>query len=242
PWSGSSTLEGLQKVKGDGGVIDGVLSAIWDLEAQGQVVRQLAVVEDVTEKKRLAERSHFAEHDALTGLPNRVLLTDRLERLCAHHQRHGGQFAVAFIDLDHFKKINDTYGHDAGDLLLKAVAARLQAALRTLDTVARLGGDEFALLLPAMEDRGALERLAKKVLEHVAQPCTLGEAPDAPVVEVACSVGFALYPEHGQDAAALLLRADQAMYVSKRGGRNRWTLFSPEGGSGGMPVAAPKAN
>ncbi|MFN9726573.1 diguanylate cyclase domain-containing protein [Acidovorax sp.] len=238
-WAGSSTLEGLQMVKSDGGVIDVVLSAIWELDAQGQVVRQLAVVEDVTEKKRLAERSHFAEHDALTGLPNRVLLTDRLQQLCAHHQRHGGQFAVAFIDLDHFKTINDTYGHDAGDLLLKAVATRLQAALRTPDTVARLGGDEFAVLLPGLGDRGALERLANKVLDHVALPCTLGEAPDAPVVEVACSVGLALYPEHGQDAATLLMRADQAMYVSKRGGRNRWTLFSPDGGSGGRPGAAP---
>jgi diguanylate cyclase (GGDEF)-like protein/PAS domain S-box-containing protein len=228
PWAGSSTLQGLQMVKADGGVIDVVVSAIWELDEQGQAARQLAVVEDVTERNRLAERSHFAEHDALTGLPNRVLLTDRLERLCAQHQRQGGQFAVAFIDLDHFKKINDTHGHDAGDLLLKAVASRLQAALRASDTVARLGGDEFVLLLPALEGRGALEGLANKVLEHVAQPCRLGEGPDAPVVEVACSLGLALFPEHGQDAATLLLRADQAMYVSKRGGRKRWTLYKPE--------------
>lgn len=232
PWTGSSTLRDLQMVRADGGVVDVVVSAIWELDQQGRAVRQLAVVEDVTEKKLLAERSHFAEHDALTGLPNRVLLSDRLERLCAQHQRDGGQFAVAFMDLDHFKQINDTHGHDAGDLLLKAVAARLLAALRTSDTVARFGGDEFVLVFSALEDRGAVERLADKVLEQVAQPCKLGDAPDAPVVPVGCSLGLALYPDHGQNVTALLLRADQAMYAAKRSGRNRWVLFKPEKGLG----------
>lgn len=225
PWTGSSTLKNLKMVKADGDEIDVVISAIWELGRQGEVVRQLAVVEDVTERRRLAEISHFAEHDALTGLPNRVLLNDRLERLCAHHQRNGGKFAVAFLDLDHFKNINDTHGHEAGDLLLKTVAERLLATLRTSDTVSRLGGDEFVLLVSAVEDRASVKSLASKVLEQVAQPCTLGNAPDAPVVQVGCSLGLAIYPDHGRDAATLLLRADQAMYVAKRNGRNRWTLF-----------------
>ncbi|MFN7663868.1 MAG: diguanylate cyclase domain-containing protein [Inhella sp.] len=225
PWSGSSTLADLQMLKADGSVIDAVVSAIWELDDEGRMRRLLAVVEDVTEKKKLTARSHFAEHDALTGLPNRVLLQDRLERLCANHSRQGGQFAVAFLDLDHFKAINDTHGHEAGDRLLKAVAERLLQTLRASDTVARLGGDEFVLLLSALEDRAQVELLARKVLEQVAQPCTLGDAPGAPVLAVGCSLGIALYPDHGQDAATLMLRADQAMYAAKRSGRNRWVIF-----------------
>lgn len=229
PRSGGAAVWELQMVRASGGVIDAVVSSIWERDTRGQALRQLAVVEDVTEKNRLAVRSHFAEHDALTGLPNRVLLNDRLDRLCAHHSRHGGQFALVFLDLDHFKTINDTYGHEAGDLVLKAVAARLQSALRTSDTVCRMGGDEFVLLWSALDGRQYAEALAKKVLEQVAQPCMLGDAPDAPVAEVGCSLGIAIFPDHGQDAAGLLLRADQAMYAAKRSGRNRWVIYPPPG-------------
>lgn len=237
PRAGGAAVAELQMVRADGGVIDAVISSIWEHDAQGQAVRQLAVVEDVTEKKRLAARSHFAEHDALTGLPNRVLLNDRLDRLCAHHSRQGGQFALAFLDLDHFKAINDTHGHDAGDVLLKAVAGRLVAALRTSDTVCRLGGDEFVLLLAGLDGREHVEALATKVLAQVAQPCTLGDTPGAPVVEVGCSLGIAIFPDHGQDPAALLLRADQAMYAAKRSGRNRWVVYSGEGAAGSAAIS-----
>lgn len=218
----------LQMVCANGTLLDVVASAIWEHDHQGQPVRRLAVLEDVTEKKKLAARSHFAEHDALTGLPNRVLLNDRLERLCAHRNRHGGQFALAFLDLDHFKAINDTYGHEAGDLLLKAVSQRLQGALRASDTVCRLGGDEFVLLLADLEGPEHLQRLAPKVLAQVAQPCRLGDADHAPVVDVGCSMGLAIFPEHGKEPATLLLHADQAMYAAKRGGRNRWVIYTPE--------------
>ena len=228
PHAGSPALSELQMVKADGEVIDIVMSSIWENDGQGQAVRQLAVLEDVTEKKRLAARSHFAEHDALTGLPNRVLLTDRLDRLCDHCNRHGGQFALVFLDLDHFKDINDTHGHDVGDLLLKIVARRLQAALRTSDTVCRLDGDEFVLLLAGLERRQHVQALADKVLAQVAQPCALGDAPDAPFVDVSCSLGIAIFPDHGQDPASLLLHADQAMYAAKRSGRNRWAIYTPE--------------
>jgi diguanylate cyclase (GGDEF)-like protein len=224
----------LKMLRSDGGVIDVVMSSIRENDRQGRTLRQLAVVEDVTEKIRLAALSHFAEHDALTGLPNRVLLNDRLERLCAHHSRHGGQFAVAFLDLDHFKDINDTHGHDAGDVLLKAVASRLEAVLRSSDTVCRQGGDEFVLLLSGHEDRQHVQSLATKVLAQVAQPCALGDAPGAPVVDISCSLGLAIFPEHGEDPATLLLRADQAMYAAKRAGRNRWVIYA----AASAPMAA----
>jgi diguanylate cyclase (GGDEF)-like protein/PAS domain S-box-containing protein len=219
----------LQMVRASGELLDVVASAIWEHDGQGRPVRRLAVLEDVTEKKKLAARSHFAEHDPLTGLPNRMLLNDRLERLCAHRARHGGQFALAFLDLDHFKAINDTYGHEAGDLLLKAVARRLQSALRASDTVCRLGGDEFVLLLADLEGPQHLQTLAPKVLAQVAQPCRLGDASDAPVVDVSCSMGMAIFPDHGQDPATLLLHADQAMYAAKRSGRNRCVIYPPQG-------------
>lgn len=224
----------LKMLRSDGGVIDVVMSSIRENDRQGRTLRQLAVVEDVTEKIRLAALSHFAEHDALTGLPNRVLLNDRLERLCAHHSRHGGQFAVAFLDLDHFKDINDTHGHDAGDVLLKAVASRLEAVLRSSDTVCRQGGDEFVLLLSGHEDRQHVQSLATKVLAQVAQPCALGDALGAPVVDISCSLGIAIFPEHGEDPATLLLRADQAMYAAKRAGRNRWVIHA----AASAPMAA----
>ena len=218
----------LQMLHKDGGVLDVVVSAIWENDETGRAVRRLAVVEDVTEKEKLAARSHFAEHDSLTGLPNRVLLNDRLERLCVHHARQGGQFALAFLDLDHFKTINDTHGHDAGDVLLKTVAQRLQGSLRSSDTVCRLGGDEFVLLLADVEGVPQVQALAQKVLAQVAQPCRLGDGQDAAVVDVSGSMGLAVFPQHGQDPPALLLHADQAMYAAKRSGRNRWVIYTPE--------------
>jgi len=228
PDSGRVTVSELQMVRADGGVLDVVVSAIWENDGTGRALRRLAVVEDVTEKKRLAALSHFAEHDSLTGLPNRVLLNDRLERVCVHHARYGGHFAVAFLDLDHFKAINDTHGHDAGDVLLKTVAQRLQGSLRSSDTVCRLGGDEFVLLLDDVEGVPQVQALAQKVLSQVTQPCALGAAPDAPMVDVGCSMGLAVFPQHGQDPTALLLHADQAMYAAKRSGRNRWVIYTPD--------------
>ena len=214
-----------QMVTREGQVLDVLLSAIWEYDAAGQPVRSLAVVQDVSEKKRLAERSHYAEHDPLTGLPNRVLLQDRLERSCSHHARHGGAFALGFLDLDHFKDINDTLGHEAGDLLLREVASRLCSALRTSDTVCRLGGDEFVLLFAGVEDPLELQALADKVLSQLAQPCRLGPDANAPVVTVAGSLGLAVFPEHGRDPPTLMQHADQAMYRAKREGRNRCEFY-----------------
>jgi diguanylate cyclase (GGDEF)-like protein/PAS domain S-box-containing protein len=216
-----------QVVTRDGQILDVLLSSVWEYDDRGQPLQSLGVLQDVTEKNRLAARSHFAEHDPLTGLPNRVLLQDRLERSCLHHARQGGSFALGFVDLDNFKGINDTLGHDAGDLLLREVAQRLQSSLRTSDTVCRLGGDEFVLLFATIDDAQELMALANKVLAHVAQPCQLGSDPEAPVVTVSGSMGVAIFPDHGHDPSTLMRHADQAMYRAKHSGRNRCELFKP---------------
>ena len=215
--------------KKDGNVCDVLLSAIWEYDPQHLPVRSLAVLQDVTEKKRLEARSHFAEHDPLTGLPNRVLLHDRLKMLCAQHSRHSGLFAVGFLDLDHFKEVNDSYGHDAGDLLLRAVAHRLQSSLRASDTVCRLGGDEFVMIFSAIEGHDELHAVADKLMAAVNQPCALGSVPGTPVVEVSGSLGVAVFPAHGGDPQTLLMHADQAMYAAKRSGRNRYEFYRNKG-------------
>lgn len=217
-----------QLCKRDGSLCDVLLSAVWEYDADHKPLRSLAVLQDVTEKKRLEARSHFAEHDPLTGLPNRVLLQDRLKMLCAHHQRHAGVFAVGFLDLDHFKDINDTHGHEAGDVLLKEVARRLQTSLRAADTVCRLGGDEFVMLFSTVDARAELQALAAKLMAAIAVPCKLGEGADAPVVQVSGSLGLAVFPAHGVDPQSLLTHADQAMYAAKRGGRNRCEFYRNE--------------
>jgi len=211
----------------DGRVLDVLLSAIWLYDKDGQPLHSLAVLQDVTEKKRLQALSYYAAHDALTGLPNRVLLQDRLERSCVQHARHGTRFAIGFLDLDHFKAVNDTHGHDAGDLLLKRVARRLLAALRASDTVCRLAGDEFILLFADVEHSEDLPPLVQKILASLAQPYRLGDGPASPVVSVAASMGLALFPEHGQDPRTLMSHADKAMYAAKRDGRGGYAFYQP---------------
>lgn len=212
----------------DGRVLDVLLSAIWLYDKDGQPLHSLAVLQDVTEKKRLQALSYYAAHDPLTGLPNRVLLQDRLERSCVQHARHGTRFAIGFLDLDRFKAVNDTYGHDTGDLLLKRVARRLLAALRASDTVCRLAGDEFVLLFADVEHSEDLAPLVQKILASLAQPYRLGDGPESPVVSVAASMGLALFPEHGQDPQTLMGHADKAMYAVKRGGRGRYEFYRPD--------------
>lgn len=162
-----------------------------------------------------ARLAHEATHDALTGLPNRLLLEQRLEEALAAAQQGHTHLALLFIDLDRFKAINDSLGHEAGDVVLRQVALRLRGALRPADTVARLGGDEFVVLLPSLPSGDTWRGVADRMLALITQPMTHGEHR----LSVGASLGAALYPQHGTDAAALLRHADEAMYAAKRGPR-----------------------
>jgi diguanylate cyclase (GGDEF)-like protein len=174
------------------------------------------------EQQQLAERlAHQAHHDALTGLPNRILLADRLEQAIARAERADTGVAVILLDLDDFKVVNDSLGHNVGDRLLQEVAARLRGCMRSGDTVARLGGDEFVLVLPE-SDADVAGHVADKVLEVLDQPTKLFEHE----VVTTPSVGISLYPDDGALPASLLQAADTAMYEAKRAGRNRYRFFA----------------
>ncbi|MGH7778150.1 MAG: putative bifunctional diguanylate cyclase/phosphodiesterase [Candidatus Dormibacterales bacterium] len=175
----------------------------------------LTMVEDVGDRKaQEAALEHQALHDALTDLPNRTLLHDRLQQALLGAQREGGTVALLLMDLDRFKEVNDSFGHHLGDLLLQQVALRLRGDLRGSDTVARLGGDEFAMILPGVEDESGAGLAARKILKSLEEPFEL----EPEVLHVGGSIGISLYPGHGLDAETLLRRADIAMYVAKRGG------------------------
>ena len=178
---------------------------------------------DISERKQqTAALEHQALHDALTALPNRVLLQDRLEQALRAALRSGEPLALLVMDLDGFKEVNDTLGHQAGDTILQQVAQRLNAALRDSDTVARLGGDEFAVLLPGVGAAGALVT-ARKLLHTIEQTATVDDF----AIDVGASIGVALFPEHGDEPEALLRRADVAMYVAKRN-RGGVEIYAPE--------------
>jgi diguanylate cyclase (GGDEF)-like protein len=159
---------------------------------------------------------HMAYHDPLTGLPNRLLLVDRLRILVAHARRTRQPFAVFFLDVDHFKAINDTHGHAAGDRLLQQIAARLTAQLREADTVARLGGDEFVVLTPDLRQSGDVIAVGEKLRDAVREPVLLDEGE----VRVTVSIGVSVFPDDGDDADALLRRSDSALYEAKADGRD----------------------
>ena len=168
---------------------------------------------DISERQQAAEAlTHQALHDALTGLPNRLLLHDRLERAIAAARREQASVALLVMDLDRFKEVNDTLGHHYGDLLLCELGKRLHGALRDVDTVARLGGDEFAVLLPRANDADATQA-ALRLLDAINRPFLIDGHP----IDVGASIGIALSPEHGSEPGTLLRRADVAMYIAKRG-------------------------
>jgi diguanylate cyclase (GGDEF)-like protein/PAS domain S-box-containing protein len=176
----------------------------------------VAILRDVSERRQhLAALEHQALHDALTGLPNRLLLDDRLDQSIRAAEREGGSLAVLLIDLDRFKDVNDTYGHAAGDGLLAQVGPRLRGVLRSVDTIARVGGDEFVVLLPSAGRAEDVGRTAEKILEILEAPFGV----DGHLAEVSASIGIALYPDHGADGLHLLRAADAAMYMAKRSSR-----------------------
>jgi diguanylate cyclase (GGDEF)-like protein len=162
----------------------------------------------------------LALHDALTGLPNRRLLMDRLSLAIAHARRNKRTMAVMYLDLDGFKQINDTLGHDTGDTLLSMVAARLVAAVRQEDTVARLGGDEFVIALWELSHGDDVAKLASKVIQAVSQPFSIQSRG----VSTTVSVGVGIYPTHGEEVETLMKSADLALYEAKRTGKNNYRI------------------
>ena len=183
----------------------------------GKVFIGMAVAQDVTEQRRAEESIRWqAYHDPLTGLPNRALMRDRLDQMLAMSERSGERMALLFLDLNHFKQINDTLGHDAGDHVLKTVAARLTGCLRAEDTVARIGGDEFVLLLPSLQAVGDAAGIAQKIMVVLAEPILMNHHE----MFVTASVGSSVFPEDGRDADTLLKKADAAMYQLKAGRQN----------------------
>ena len=166
----------------------------------------------------------LATHDVLTGLPNRNLLWDRISQALAHDDRSLAQAAILFVDLDHFKIINDSLGHDIGDLLLKEVATRLTMAVRSEDTVARHGGDEFIILLPSIVSSDDAEVVAQKVLHGLMQPYYI----HGKELHIGASIGIALFPDDGKEVDILLKNSDIAMYHAKESGRNNYQFFAPE--------------
>jgi diguanylate cyclase (GGDEF)-like protein/PAS domain S-box-containing protein len=199
------------------------ISAVYDHE--GAVTHYVGIFSDVTVRKQAEERIvHLANYDALTDLPNRVLLMDRLNQLTKAAQRRKSKVAVVFIDLDRFKEVNDSLGHDAGDLLLQTLAKRLSEAVREEDTVARLGGDEFVLVFQGLHEAREVTLLAQKPLSCLALPVTLNGYE----LTVTASLGISLYPDDAADGQKMIRNADAAMYQAKGAGRNAFHFYTSD--------------
>ncbi|WP_435686152.1 diguanylate cyclase domain-containing protein [Sedimenticola selenatireducens] len=194
------------------------------LMREGELLGAVVTFADITERKTLEEKIwRQAHYDALTKLPNRSLFHDRLNQTLLKAQRQDELFALLFVDLDRFKHINDSLGHEAGDQLLKEVARRLTACVRDSDSVARMGGDEFNIILTGIANREGVERVAGEVLAQMCRPFDLAGTQQC----ISASVGIACYPDDGDSAAELLRNADLAMYRAKQGGRDRFSFYQP---------------
>ncbi len=182
----------------------------------------VGVFHDITDLRRKDEYiRHLAFHDSLTGLPNRELMGDRLEHALHRARRDGSRLCLMFIDLDRFKSVNDSLGHNVGDLLLVEVARRMAARIRTSDTLARFGGDEFVVLMEDLAEPGHAARLAQVLITQIAQPMQLGDRH----IVIGASCGLAIFPNDGDDAMELMKRADTAMYAAKSAGNNGYRFF-----------------
>ncbi len=197
---------------------------------QGMVEAIVGTAREITERK-MVENSNWqkANYDLLTGLPNRRLFLDRLNQVLRHGERVGKQCALLYIDLDHFKEANDQFGHDTGDQLLKLAAARLSGCIRETDTLARLGGDEFTIIMQDLADTQFVQLVSKKILDELATPFRILEH----VLYISGSIGIAMAPQDSSNPDVLMTHADQAMYVAKNAGRNRFSFFRQPGCSKG---------
>jgi diguanylate cyclase (GGDEF)-like protein/PAS domain S-box-containing protein len=219
------TLRGLfyKFIQKNGNVGYGELSISAIKNETGNVIAFRGIARDFTEHKRLEkELADIATHDFLTGLPNRMLLQDRLNVALAQATRSNTRLAVMMLDLDRFKVINDTFGHSMGDKVLMAAGERLVALVRKSDTVARVGGDEFLVLLPKIASIENAIEVARKILEAF----RISFVVNGHKIRITNSVGIAIYPEDGEDVDALLRNADSAMYRVKEHGRDNYELYS----------------
>ncbi|MCZ7535085.1 MAG: sensor domain-containing diguanylate cyclase [Acidimicrobiia bacterium] len=217
-WSGEMTL-----VLADKSEVPVSMLGLTRLTEGGQVETIAFTARDIVAIKAAEARMrHLASHDALTGLPNRMLLADRLEQALHRHRRHGSGVALMFCDLDGFKGVNDEHGHETGDALLAAVARRMRETVRETDTVARLGGDEFVVLCEGWVAEADLERIAGRIVDAVGRPITVGQHR----LEVGVSIGVAVAGRGSDSYDALMALADVAMYRAKEGGRGRYEMAS----------------
>ncbi|WP_428033726.1 EAL domain-containing protein [Amphritea sp.] len=215
----------------DGSLVPVFSSHVMLRSAEGGQEMYCIDVDLIEQKRAHAELTQMAHFDLLTQLPNRRTFTDRLLQMMKRSDREGEQVAVMMIDLDRFKEVNDTLGHDYGDMLLQGAAERLISCVRDTDTVARLGGDEFLVILGGIGDHAAIERVARHILQQLTEPFLLQDNR----AFVSASIGITLYPADAMTLEALMKNADQAMYAAKEEGRNRFHYFTPE-----MEAAAQK--
>jgi diguanylate cyclase (GGDEF)-like protein/PAS domain S-box-containing protein len=198
-------------------------------DESGALTHHIGVFSDISERKSAEEKiKQLAYFDTLTTLPNRTLFGDRLQQAITRAQRDKGHFSLMFLDLDRFKHINDTLGHDFGDWMLKESAQRLLEAVRASDTISRIGGDEFVVLLPNTETEKDALGVAEKILHALGQPFERAGHS----LRISASIGIAIYPQHGRDGRTLIKNADAAMYSAKGRGRNNATCFRPASGEG----------
>lgn len=199
-------------------------------DEQGEPIQYIDISLDISKMKHVeTHMEYLAQHDALTDLPNRLLLHSRLEHSLERANRNREKCAVMFMDIDKFKAINDTFGHAAGDEVLKIVSQRMKARIRDTDTLARLSGDEFVIVLDGITSNDSAIEVAKALVEALESPCRL---PNGTVIKAGISIGISMYPDDGTQSAWLLNLADKALYIAKNDGGNKWSFYQPENASG----------